>query len=115
MDVYACHGENASFASRQSFTFGGADGHGTLVSGKYCLGLAAVAPPLPPSKLDDLQLWARPAASPSPNFVPGLPHVILIEWMQALFSYQDYHICLPAPAGQASGKRQHGDPVNQFK
>ena len=28
------------------------------------------------------------------NFVPGLPHVALIEWMQALFSYQENHISL---------------------
>ena len=33
---------------------------------------------------------ARPAyPSPSPHFVPGLPHVILIELRQALISYQD--------------------------
>ena len=28
----------------------------------------------------------------SPRFVPGLPHVILIELRQALISYQDYHV-----------------------
>ena len=38
--------------------------------------------------------WARPAPSPSPDFVPGLPHVILIELRWALVSYQDYHILL---------------------
>ena len=43
---------------------------------------------------------ARPAASPSPHFVPGLPHVILIEWTQALISYQDYHTLLLTLAGQ---------------
>ena len=34
---------------------------------------------------------ARPAASPSrpDDSVPGLPHVIPIEGMQALISYQD--------------------------
>ena len=35
---------------------------------------------------------ARPAPLPSRYFVPGLPHVILIELRQALISYQDYHV-----------------------
>ena len=34
----------------------------------------------------------RPAPSPSPRFVPGLPHVMRIELIQALISYQDYHM-----------------------
>ena len=37
---------------------------------------------------------ARPAPSPSPYFVPGLPHVILLELSQAFISYQDYHMLL---------------------
>ena len=32
---------------------------------------------------------ARPAASPSPFFVPGLPHAVLIKLVRALLSYQD--------------------------
>ena len=40
---------------------------------------------------------ARLAPSPSPYFVPGLPHGMLIELRQALISYQDYHmVCLPS-------------------
>ena len=35
---------------------------------------------------------ARSAPSPSPYFVPGLPHVMLIELGQALISYQDYRM-----------------------
>ena len=35
---------------------------------------------------------ARTAPSPSPYYVPGLPHVILIELRQALISYQGYHV-----------------------
>ena len=34
-----------------------------------------------------------------PDFVPGLPHVILIELGQALLSYQDYHMLLLTLAG----------------
>ena len=37
---------------------------------------------------------ARPAPSPSPYSVPGLPHVMRIELRQALFSHQDYHVLL---------------------
>ena len=38
---------------------------------------------------------ARPAnPSPSPYFVPGLPHVILIELRQALISYEDDRMLL---------------------
>ena len=33
--------------------------------------------------------YARVGLSFPPNSVPGLPHVIPIEWMQALISYQD--------------------------
>ena len=38
----------------------------------------------------------------SPYFVPGLPHVILIELRQALRSYQDYHVLSLALAGTSS-------------
>ena len=34
----------------------------------------------------------RLAPPPSPHSVPGLPHVILMEWRQALVSYQDNHM-----------------------
>ena len=42
---------------------------------------------------------ACPAPSHSPYFVPGLPHVILLELSQALISYQDYHMLLLSLAG----------------
>lgn len=58
VDVYACHGN----AGNQKFSFAATNG-GVLKSGKTCLGLAPVAPPPPPSKLDDLQLWAKPQAN----------------------------------------------------
>ena len=35
---------------------------------------------------------ARLAPSPSPDFVPGSPHVMLIELRQAPVSYQYYHM-----------------------
>ena len=43
---------------------------------------------------------ARPAPSPSPYFVPVIPH-IRIELRQALFSYQDYSILLLTLAGRS--------------
>ena len=44
---------------------------------------------------------ARPAPSPSPAFVPGIPH-ILIELSQARISYQDYHVLLLTLAGHCT-------------
>ena len=38
-------------------------------------------------------------AATGPHFVPGLPHVTLIELRLALISYQDYHILLLTLAG----------------
>ena len=51
---------------------------------------------------------ARPTSSPSPYFVPGPPHVIRIEWRQALISYQDYKCCCFAwaDAAREGGRRQ---------
>ena len=47
-----------------------------------------------------LVMWsARPAPSPSPYFVPGLPHTILIKLRQVVISYQDNHMLLLAFAG----------------
>ena len=44
---------------------------------------------------------ARPAnPSPSPHFVPGLPHVILIELRQAFISYQDNRMLLLTLTGR---------------
>ena len=37
----------------------------------------------------------------SPYFVPGLPHVMLIESRQALISCQDYHMLCLSSLGQA--------------
>ena len=37
---------------------------------------------------------ARRAPSPFPYFVPGVPHVMLIELRKAPVSYQDYHMLL---------------------
>ena len=54
----------------------------------------------PSAQLVRLETKARPAASPSPHFVPGVPHVVmLIELRRAPNSYQDYHILLLALAG----------------
>ena len=52
--------------------------------------------------VDRIQARARPFAfALSPDFVPGLPHVMMIvELRQALSSYQDYRMLLLAPAGQ---------------
>ena len=38
-----------------------------------------------------LSVTLRPVP-PSPVFVPGLPHVVVIELRQAFSSYQDYHM-----------------------
>ena len=38
-------------------------------------------------------------STPSPSFVPGLPHVVLIESRQGLISYQDEHMLLLTPTG----------------
>ena len=38
-----------------------------------------------------LGVEARPAPSPSPFFVPGIPH-ILVEWRQARIPYQDHRM-----------------------
>ena len=46
---------------------------------------------VPTAGMVGVRTMARPAPSPSPHFVPGLPHIMLIEWGQALLSYQDYH------------------------
>ena len=44
----------------------------------------------------------RVPGTSSPDFVPGLPHVILIESRQALISHQDYHMLLLTLAGTLS-------------
>ena len=49
---------------------------------------------------------ARLVPSPSPYFVPGLPHVVMIELGQALAPYQDYHMLLLALAGYSQGHPQ---------
>ena len=46
------------------------------------------------------QMKARPAPPPSPYFVPGLPHVVLIELRQAFILYQDDHMLLLTLAGR---------------
>ena len=49
----------------------------------------------PPHDAAGAEAVARPAPSPSPYFVPGSPHVMLIELGQAIVWYQDQHmLCL---------------------
>ena len=46
-------------------------------------------------------LWYPYRAATGPHFVPGLPHVTLIELRLALISYQGYRILLLTLAGPA--------------
>ena len=55
----------------------------------------------------DMFVAARPAfPSPSPDLVPGLPHVTLIELRKALVSYQDHHMLLLTLAGRPRKRRR---------
>ena len=49
-----------------------------------------------------------PPPSPSPDFVPGLPHVMIIELRQVHFSYQDYSMLLLSLAGPEECAAQDG-------
>ena len=52
----------------------------------------ATGPGRVPRCLYDMRQRKPVQPPPSPNFVPGLQHAIVIEWMQALFLYQDYRM-----------------------